>query len=1662
MRGAARARRGAGARKEQEFPEEDAPNPGVRETTLAGVGYAPADFMLHKFGTGLDRGRDLVGSMLPERMAHELYTRVLVLNVPRDLLYSDATQWGAFDTSVPLNAMHARSMAFILAAVHRAAVLLPGTIRVFAELMVRETLGLGPDPDPMYDTDAVFDRSNVVGYRLWIVFGAGAPEPEVVLRRCIFSVQGYMGLVSPAVAEIKERVMATFDLAEREKVVQEMCSAQKRRGKDADGPAKRRAGPESDSEPRGDVSSDSEAPAKARRRAKDGDEPPAPPPLTPDVVVALARTQPPSAIVARLAARRFRHLGNLWHGVGTLDAYLRDVVCSAHVLAGSATTSDYATRWGVAPALAMPDAEGVSLPAASTNGSAAAELCWSFERSVATFYDDAPEHSACVEQLTAGAYGLNADQLYFPFPNLVWELAVSTLNPIDFFGERMPWTKARFEPAARSLVARLGEQEIDRMELCEAAAVPMATSVTEPPALRMQNVIADMARARVPAGDRSDVARVAASIRLAESEHASAATARRAAYRADVANQFARIELERAYALTPYVTSAETGCIETEKLMAAVIPVYTEACELMDRALQALEKLAPPPTAHPETWRYMERLRLHRAYRSDIQAALFGTIARGSNVPEVYRRALARIRETNRLSASYVADWCRLPQMSVPANAMVALGSRLVSGINMMHGVLETINYLAVTAVQAADPELRDANHTLIYGQAGSSKSYNFERAHEALLGGTIVDRDWMSAASAYSHSNDSNKISYRDEAGDILTNQTQDAMRRNGEALARYKMQLTKGICSFDRYHKSDEDERSKTLRVEARRPMVETALANFIKFGVGVDPALLDRFNVVAFMPFAMSNVMAVERAHDPLAGERRELWAHFCEMYKTEIAFKTLLVVLARANVIASVNTDVLKTMLTEALVDATEYMPSLGESMRAAGRNEQYAVSLIFHTAFYTVMRSEASELARWAHVGAEQTLQPAFLDDIATIFGPHLYARADHGCWMLTQTVRMSYPFQYYIVMLLIAAFLGRFRRSFMAISYRRHGARFIDDAVAERLESRELAGRVLPEFVNELLRIECNLENTVVQNHGHTAAPAFYEHNNMCDPNWIVIDGKIEAIAHRITPYVQRIYKVDESQVVTMIGHIASKLRLNVPIYAEVSARKDFTASALNFARDASDKQTGRIVYAPRQFIRVSKGGEPSMMISTGALMIPPQMLLVLMLTAAENKYTEPVQTVLPIEVHGNAQLMHTWRVCARPDNDPVFTNRTALTHSAIRMERRSTTAMPAVMGNIVRTAGTDIVRAAFYRHMRELYQMPPFETVLAQLRAAAPEQFVDVPDVDPTPEQFERVFRAWADASPAAPGADVARRAWAYRASRELSAEASNRHNIIHYPQTNMLDQAAQTFLMTQLRGGPLPTIPRRNNNRRAVASSFAAMCIDDLPAGAAAKNTYPENRVYVRKLMLELCAGRWFEQFRLYSASVEWRHLFMMLVDAVWGPDSAAARRLAADGTMPTEPCVLSERHATQLSQEPRNLEFDPAYLSLLAEWLHFVYVTRRIAIAFVRDPSIRSVQHAYDSLVEVAVAPEDLRIARLIDSVRAAGPDIDIPEAVEREYARYVAAMDRLRPLRAARLDGLLTAAKNAAAANQVVSRLGRETQRQDAENRKIADLPNNRLH
>lgn len=1691
------------------FPIEEEPTPGVRASTLGPAGYAPQGLVLQAHGDDeallphiYDQG--------PEGPATR-YRALMVVNVPRSALYPDATSWGAFDMSQPVNVVHARALAFLCAAINRAATnAAAGQLRVFAEVMLRETKALPVGADSMEEVDAdyvhreVFAPPNVMGYRLWFVFGTGVPDPEVVLRRQIFAMQQEMRLLPEAVVAVKNVLCPVFDEHERDALVHSyaMTMAAKRRKSGGAPAAKRRAADGGD----GDASDGDEPAADAGSDDDEGAAPAAPSPKAMAAAVlqlkAQMRERPSNTRLGRLAARRVRFGGNLAQGVASMDTYLRDVVASAHYMSRTAEAEAIRSRWGVAPALALPDAEMLWLPAESDD--VAAVQCWSFERSVLTFYSDVREDSACTEQLDIVQYGLADGRLSFPLRHAVWELAPRTLAPLDFFTETMPWTGRRFEAAVRQLEGAHKKQALAEETAARETALRRnggQALVPDTAELRLQASMSSMSRSSVAGRDerRAHIKEAAARARAAVGrERAEAAAAAGTELAHKTATDQSLDELRANYTLAPFMAPADINCVETEQLMAAVIPAYRRANITLDLGVAALRKLKAPDGVDAAVWHAEQLCALHQLFRTDLLAELMGIIMRNVGVPEVHRRSMERICATGRLSDAYEPNWCRLPQMSVEANAMVALGAKLVAGVNMAHGMLETVEYLAVAALQATDPEPTDMVHTIIYGQKATGKSYNADRANEALLSGAVARKDWQSAASAYTHSNDGNHIHFLDEGTEILTDHSRESQRRNAGALARLKQQLTSNEYPFERYYKEEGDARSRVQRVMAKRPGVQVAFANHINISPGADAALLDRMNVTAFAPSALSHLMAVQRAHDSFSAERAAIWRQFCEQYKTEMAFKTMLVLLARSRVIASVNTDVLKAMLNQALGDVGHLVPAFGEAMRAAGRHEQFATALIFHTAFYTVMRSEASELVRWLGPGVSHSVLPAFFADVATIFGPHLYARADHGCWMLTQMVRVNYPFVYYNVLRAVTGTFCNFRRAQLVPIYRDKKAELIDDRVAERLAERDAEGQVMPDFVNELLRAEALLDYRVSRTSAKPEAimPHFLTTGDakpQVDPNWLVLPGTLGEVAARITPLVQTYYKMDESQVRTMLTHAAT-IKVRTPVFKikDAANSASLAIGMLEFERNGASTIVGQPCLVQEQpLVRIvggSGGGRDtdvpgsgaSVRISTGAMMLPPQLLLVLMLTASETMHTEPLQTVLPLEFGHNAQLMHTWRVSRRPGHNPVFVNSTAVTHSFVRMERRTGASDAGVavteLSATVQSANTDMVRTAFYRHMRALHQMPPYASVVAQLRAEAEyslaqagavlaanaddagayeraaarlDQVLALDTDTPTAEQHEQVFRAWADASPAAPGASVARRAWAFRASEGLAASVANRLNIVHYPHANALDQTTQTFLLSHA-AKPLPPIARRGRHQ-SIVDGVARM---DVGASAAGLE-YAQQRHHMRVLMRLMCI-HWRPMFAKHAAGVEWRHVAEMIVAVMWSP--ADADEYVRTGRLPARSPLLTHEQAAETDAVDKTTSFSISHLRLLAEWLNFVHTTRRIGLALRRNPALGTIQHAYDSLLLDDEAETELRDAADIDAIRAApsGMAIDLSAEQQQFYQSYCLAMDRLRPLRAARLSQLLARNEEALVAEEASAAAAKAAAQQSERNSSVSRL------
>jgi hypothetical protein len=1653
----------AAAAPREEFPPEDVPSKERRFAPLVESGYAQSNVRIRY----TPRVPAAPHETLPDPDPNACRA-FLVINMPRELLAADFERWGDFDLKRDENAVHARALSFMCAmATRTAANTMRGQVRVFAEAVVRNAYEL-PVTDPLVDdapdysaeelTNKVFVSSNVMGYRLWIFFGQGAPDPEVALRRTMIAAQEEMRLVPPEVAQVKQDIMVVPCPETRHALIKERAmrmSARKRAAGDGARKKPRRDGEPDDAASEGEAEPEEDLEAAALAAGTVAAR-----------LEAMCYTQPTAAAIGRLSGHKMRHACNLWRGVVSLDIYLGHVMASAHMMSRSLKKTN--DLWGVQPALVQPWAESLWLPGFPEKEAVSAEFRWSFEQSMLAFYDDARQNSACDLQLLPAAYGMPDGLIYFPYRHLVWELAPEGLEPLQFFGARVPWTGLRFDAEVRRIAQAVRQAKFDALSDSmqidgRVAGAPADASES----LQKQIDVMVLGAPDIPKRGNNNKARLAIDAVVPADQR-----------RCDLLlDTFTRLELTREYAAEPIMLQTNNeGRTVTEVLVAATVEIYSRYVTMMSQVEGDLVQMAPPAGYDPAVWREQQMLELHKLYRTDLQNALLGAITRGEGIHEAHSAMYEQMVRVGRVSDLYRPEWCRLPQMSVEANAYVSVVQQIGIGLGMQHGVLEVAELLHVAALQATDPEPRDMVNVGLMGAGAIGKSRGNLRGMEALLRGMAVIREYESNAHGYTHDRDGAHIYYTDEAKDLITDQTRNGQRRNANALARLKAEMSSGVYSFERFERMEGDAKSRTLRVQAHRPGVHVFCLNYADLDPGVDSALYTRFDLNLFMPFVVASLPSVVRAHDINTDTREAMWRGFCVRHQEELAFKVFLTLLARARVINSVNIDVLTAMLAAALRDSADYVPEFGEAMRAAGRNEQYAIQMVFSTAFYTTMRSEASDLLTWTNNKGAYAVRPVYTAEVTENFAPHLYARVDHGCWMLTRMVFYGLPYSYYMLMRAIAGLRAGFRREFFKDAYRRHGARLIDDELAARLRERDETGRTLPEFVQELLRQEHLLDHEVLRERHFvpTAPPDFLQNESTpvasfggaragsgervfgggvggdgaiagavagvasCDPNWIVIRGSLRSVIKSVLHHIQSYYRVDEAQLVSVMNHAAGKIVLKVPVFRRLDrAAADVKPDVLDFERSARDKSGTTILYERRSLFEVHKG---YVRFSTAGLMIPPHMLLVMMLTASETCHTTPRQTVLPLPVENNATLMHTWQVCRRPNHNPVTANYNALTHDDMRMERRGGVVMPAVLGATVHVAGADIERVAFYRHMRALHIMPPYAKLVDLLRAIKAnvsklELTADNPH--PTAAQVDEAFKMWADLSSAAPGNAAMRRAWAAKNAPTLAATDALEHETVYYPQSQIVGRATQQFIIDQATRSAIVPLPKPPVDRSIHGRLAALDLVPAAPRGSPAYLAYRTQRTAIKALVLRLASAPWWsEHFVPYANSVEWRHLFPLLSAMVWGRTASTNMR---NGELPPGPLAPNAKQAEILAAHSgAHTTFSRHHLQLLADWMHFQHTTRRIAVCMMHYPHLLP-QQAFDYLLNPDFASIELETTNIVrGAISASKAGISKLTSDQKEKLEaYHEQKHIVRALRAPRLAALMRTAEEHIAAEMAAA-------------------------
>lgn len=728
--------------------------------------------------------------------------------------------------------------------------------------------------------------------------------------------------------------------------------------------------------------------------------------------------------------------------------------------------------------------------------------------------------------------------------------------------------------------------------------------------------------------------------------------------------------------------------------------------------------------------------------------------------------------------------------------------------------------------------------------------------------------------------------------------------------------------------------------------------------------DSALVSRMNFLFFAPWQPVHGSSAGRAVDVLtdmhSDKLKRVLSSVSERHKEEQALTNILLLMSVTSVCTSLNTDCIDIVQRCAFDELEHWMPRMVRGMRQVARANQYAETIVYSTVSHALTNSEASELVLdWVpdpdpedddHRGRVVPVPMKFtINDLPALFAPYMYARVEHGLWAAFRLINIQYQFLTYLVLREIAS-LFNFRRMWMEHAYRRVNAELISTAVERRWAERGCSTAAYPEFLQYLLDAEQLMDNDVVARTGNMeVAPRFaavselrttithtvlaaaaedddggggtyhrgrgggrlrtdraavaaqrFEQAIELDPNWIDTGMEHFRLAAEATPYIQRRFRIEQTQVDNILDNMAAYVTVQVPVMANIKPgvlARGLTPNDIQFLEDNSVTGGARLRYEERRLVEQYKNpltGQTTVRISTGGLMVPPQMLACLALTAFENKHTRPRDTVLLSEVPGHSAWCVPWQVRPRPDRtltmsavrEPgVFTQRmlfrTARTRDPLSVD---------VATHVSSSSGAvridkDIEDVAFERHMRDLRQMPPLHKVMEALKMEEPDAVERVCDsysarhrdwtrgsemAQPTFDELECIFKLWLRHHAARPDAMEQRRA-ALQRSHSMFAPIST-PTMPHscYPRSHLIsDEITHAFNRLAHSAEPLPS----NRTRMEAMKKASAQRVTLFQKQLSERKTQLAAATPEDAELLTPYVDRAHEQ--LYDASVECEYL-------------------------------------------------------------------------------------------------------------------------------------------------------------------------------------------
>ena len=1312
-----------------------------------------------------------------------------------------------------------------------------------------------------------FERKNIAGWRIVAMLKTRSVGPETIMRQALSDIQHCVGAITEEALEYKRMFLPISDSLERDNAINKYVfskaeetvrARQRKRGGAVGGAIKKKRAPGSTFDEYLDEEVSDTTTASGSGTSQEAFEA--------DLRVERDKLLKAIHAVVRddrptVASRVYDSLNVSHYAVATLTAYVEKVLAPVRIL-NDVMDAERIGRvcalihgdWK--EALYMPDCDATYL---------AARNVFSFDSSCATLMNvrgaDADsrkdEEYPCSIQLDPASYGLDeSGTLSFPMPYCVWSVLPSSLTPEYFLNSLFAWETIGFEAVITDLLARVTAEEARKQAANKSAepavsipgqnamaAIAIGGGLARKPSVGLSPRDIDASRKYVASyrdsllnndpnkpADAVSLDRAMSELEL--QQKASAPTG--------PMSEFEKRERDRNYVsmVEFYLESTDSRASRVQVISNGLRPIIKRYEDMWRLAKNLVGRLGVPAGVAPEDFDAQRQMMLDE-YNGMKEAELYdeimGALGSANNITAAHQSMYTFLTTTGRIT--HHRQFTPVPSVEGAASAALLCETTNVQiAFNLQNGYTQ-VHESQIAALQATDIDARAPLHKTVVSAPALGKTSAAEAGAALSLPCSTVMQGHETGLANHTRVGLGGFLAIRDEGGPIVTDQTGLGQSKNPGERARIKQDQVSGTRAASRPVRLPDGKMGKEDFVKDF-VVVQSTSVNLVKQDPETDRAWASRTDMIVLGPDVDMHVKMNDRSTDPYSAERRAFGVDIRKLSHQKAATNVLLVLQVRAGLIPSMSIELLRVMQNCSMIEVLPYLPGLLTDNRAAARHADYAALWVFTTAFYTIFHSEGSPLLTYtADLKDVHSAQEIYVSQLARLVGPYLCANGDHGCFMITRTVEVGWSRIYYRVMRTLAGCMGRFTRSSMARVFEQNGVTTVDAQVTERMKER--CAVEYPLFIKFLLDYERDIDMYVAGKHGPACVPAFsavelpgasqqpqeiiaiggpfarvgngrvragfvpnQRDSRMCDPNWITLGASKDHVIAEGLSFVASKVQVDNRVLSTILDDLGHK-RVRHPVLARVMrTSSNCTFEDLTFEIDESDPTRTRPRYAENPVVRQS-GNQFQILVH--ALMLPPQMLLYLMLSAWENPHTRTRTIVIPLEMERFPGLFYDWEIRNRP-KPLVVVNKSASAGIA-RRRIEIQTGKASALGNIseqLRVFDRDPETECFEKHMRDLYQMPNYFDLLEVLksdpdpvaRSIVEKNHLDVKVGDkPTARQYNFMRDYWIATHPAAPGAVEKRIRWLHD-NAPMFADAKKMRDS-PYPATEVVESELQYRLL-------------------------------------------------------------------------------------------------------------------------------------------------------------------------------------------------------------------------------------------------------------------------